>query len=188
MGSQSHYPPLRRQPGRDTFRLLLLEPGQAEDSITCQLRTVSVSESESQDEYPTYEAVSHVWGSKDATFPIRLGAWSVPVRENLYRFLKQIRSPDKSLTLWIDALTINQLSFDERAYQVQIMDKIYKGARRALVWLGTEDNEGLLAMDLIEQISETPSSAAHISFSDYMALQSWAQRSYWTRTWVRTNE
>lgn len=103
--SQSHYPHLPRENGRDNFRLLVLKPGRPDDNIKCDLRIVDLSESENEQHELGYEAVSHVWGSeKDPTTLIELGAWLVPVRENLYDFLKQIRSLDEHKTLWVDAL------------------------------------------------------------------------------------
>lgn len=64
------------------------------------------------------------------------------------------------------------------------MDRIYKSAERAIVWLGSEDDNGLLAMDLIERIAETPASAADITQIEHEALLSWSRRAYWTRCWV----
>ena len=104
MGSQNHYSLLPNDTAQQSFRLLELEPGQSEDQVICELRTVSLPASESAKCPFSYEAVSHVWGSKKTFFPIRVGAWPVPVRENLYHFLKQVRDPNKRMTLWIDAL------------------------------------------------------------------------------------
>lgn len=105
MGSQNHYSRLPKHSGQDRFRLLDLKAGSPEDQVVCELRTVTLSEFESQSNLHPYEAVSHVWGSDhDAEFPIRVGSWPVPVRKNLFSFLKQVRDPSRKMTLWIDAL------------------------------------------------------------------------------------
>jgi hypothetical protein len=38
--------------------------------------------------------------------------------------------------LWIDAISINQDNAEERNEQVKIMDKIYRGASKVLIWIG----------------------------------------------------
>lgn len=104
MDSQNHYSVLSKRAGREDFRLLVLEPGQPGDQIICELHNVSLADVENPRNSKTYEAVSHVWGSKEPLIPVRVGARPVPVRENLYDFLNQVRDPDNTMTLWIDAL------------------------------------------------------------------------------------
>jgi hypothetical protein len=44
--------------------------------------------------------------------------------------------------IWIDALCINQKDIEERAAQVRLMGKIYRQARRVIIWLGEENTDG----------------------------------------------
>ena len=168
----------------DTFRLLELEPSEFSDPITCRLRIAELPNARSSELPVAYEAVSYAWGPESPTFEIHVGAWPVLVRENLWEFLLQKRHVTEQATLWIDALCINQSNPSERAYQVQLMDHIYQGARHALVWLGPEDPNSVVAMKMVEEISQESSSDVPICQSDFEALLAWSYRPYWTRTWV----
>ncbi|KAK3054194.1 hypothetical protein LTR09_004972 [Extremus antarcticus] len=184
MEARRHYEPLPQRLGPDGFRLLDLEPGQPGEPISCRLRTVLLSDHSDKTGPVAYEAVSYAWGPEQPQFPIRLNGSPIYVRENLWRFLRQRKHPTGSATLWIDALCIDQSDPDERAHQVQLMDEIYKGARRVLLWLGTADFESLAATAAIKEIVERPLTAIKITDSDCRALHTWSQRPYWSRTWV----
>jgi hypothetical protein len=184
MESYGHHRPLPERNGQYAFRILTLEPGTPDDEIICNLRTAEVALTGDSVRHPVYEAVSHAWGPRSPTCRIRLGAWGVEVREALFQFLQQIRSPIQPLSLWIDALCIDQKNLDERRYQVEHMDRIYKYARRSVVWLGIADEASSLAMDAIQDISELPSNIANLSDIQHHALVQWSNRPYWTHTWV----
>lgn len=57
------------------------------------------------------------------------------VTQNLWRFLKQA-SKTQFGWLWIDALSIDQHSPEERSHQVGITSDIFSNAWRVVVWLG----------------------------------------------------
>jgi len=52
-------------------------------------------------------------------------------------------------TLWIDATCINQSSVEEKYYHLPVMGKIYSQAQGVMIWLGEEDGDGHLGMDIL---------------------------------------
>jgi len=55
--------------------------------------------------------------------------------------------------LWVDAICINQLNFEERSIQLLVMRQIYKSARRPVVWLGAEKNGSKKAVNFITSLA-----------------------------------
>jgi hypothetical protein len=56
----------------------------------------------------------------------------------LYLFVQQakMRPQRFSCWLWIDALSIDQSKYDERAHQIVIMSLIFGRADQVIAWLG----------------------------------------------------
>ncbi|RYC55652.1 hypothetical protein CHU98_g10557 [Xylaria longipes] len=65
------------------------------------------------------------------------------VGRNVETGLRRLRQEDKTIRIWIDAICINQIDFEERAQQVSIMSLIYSYATTVHIWLG----EGNLVVD-----------------------------------------
>lgn len=185
MEPRNHYPPLPQNPGSRAFRLLTLEPGESHKDLVCQLRIINPEDALSEEQLPTYDAVSYAWGNTTPDHEILLGAWQVLIRENLWQLLKHLRHSERRAVFWIDALCIDQSCYEERAAQVQMMDEIYKHARCVVVWLGLPLLDGLPAMHLVKEVAARGvGQHEKISSSDFEALSFWAHRPYWSRTWV----
>lgn len=75
------------------------------------------------------------------------------ISKNLYIALQHVRPAEKTLTLWIDALCINQRDDAERSAQVQKMQKIYGRASEVLIWLGPEADGSASAIKLASKIA-----------------------------------
>jgi hypothetical protein len=56
------------------------------------------------------------------------------------------------MTLWIDALCIDQGRLVERNAQVARMGEIYQNSDNVLIWLGPESKDGLLALSTISRV------------------------------------
>lgn len=125
------YKPINKD-SRD-IRLLTLRRGEWQDDIDCGLHVVSL------DENPKYEALSYTWGSGSSTKPIFVNSNEVRVTVNLEAALRHIRSANRSHTLWIDALCINQDDVAEKTHQVALMGEMYKGCTSCYAWLGCPD-------------------------------------------------
>ena len=58
------------------------------------------------------------------------------MRRNLHDALIQLRSPDRDITLWVDAICINQNNRVEKTEQISKMHDIYSKAHNICIWLG----------------------------------------------------
>lgn len=183
MAPGNRYPPLTKGPEQSTIRIVTLEPGQSGEDIVCHLQVASLPEPEIQDDAVFYDALSYAFGPETPTRSITLDAWTVVVRKNLWHCLHQIRHPTRQTSLWVDSLSINMHDAEEHASQVSMMDKIYRGARQVLVWLGTGDGDSTMAMRMIREAATPVPERTERDESDYRALLSWSRRPYWNRTW-----
>ena len=128
----------------DNIRLLCLLPSENESAILqCKLLDYSLR---SDTRIHLYEALSYVWGNQDVTLPIQVDGLEFPITINLHAALSCLRDHSFPRIIWVDAICIDQDNLQERAYQVQLMAKLYSKAQRVIVWLGeeTEDTEGAL--------------------------------------------
>lgn len=153
------------------FRLLTLHPrypdshdnaSPGEDlPISCTLIPYSRNQS------PPYKALSYTWGDASNKVPIRVNDSTFEVTTNLYAALEHIREDTSAVTLWIDAICINQLDDSEKTEQVKMMREIYDSSEHARAWLGlAEDGTDhaleelnrigslLIAKELVEPIKE----------------------------------
>jgi hypothetical protein len=125
---------------------------------------------------PRFTALSYTWGSPNDPQSILLNGYPVSVTANLHVALMHLRSAERDLTFWIDALCINQAWVHERG-QVSLMRDIYMVAEEVLVWLGPAEQEDALSW---------PSPVAQ-DFDTNDALGVYldiASRPYWTRVWI----
>ncbi|KAI0454623.1 heterokaryon incompatibility protein-domain-containing protein [Xylaria acuta] len=162
------YPPL---PDEDALRLLTLKAGEFFDPLEGDLVPVGFSAK------PKYLALSYTWGDPTpeqpdlpATFTkqvvdsdsdshepakcgreatLALNGHDVPIGHNLALALRYLRSASHPLTLWVDAVCINQADIDERNAQVALMALIYSRAAAVVTWLGLNGPEvvGALTFD-----------------------------------------
>jgi Heterokaryon incompatibility protein (HET) len=122
--------PLCRE--RDEIRLVWLMPGGWDDPIICELRVVSL------DKVPSYSAVSYVWGDSTQSESISVNGEDFHVTANLNTVLQYLRHERYIRVLWIDALCIHQGNNEEKAWQVDLMGRIYRNNTNAVFWIGRE--------------------------------------------------
>lgn len=96
---------------------------------------------------PSYYALSYSWGSQERPYSISIGGWNFPIGENLHSALLSLRSQinGESLSLWVDAICIDQVCTRERNHQVGIMGQIYSKCKEVFVWLGETSLSGVTA-------------------------------------------
>jgi hypothetical protein len=134
---------------REEIRLLVLLPdppplalGQTrlpfptgEQPVYCHLATFPLSSA------PSYVAVSYTWATEDGdsrkSQPLIIcpehadgGKTVIWITTNCANTLRQVRARSKIDVVWVDAVCINQDQISERNYQVGMMDRIYKRAKR----------------------------------------------------------
>jgi hypothetical protein len=104
-----------------------------------------------------YEALPYAWGSPKDPVDIFVRSpdshGTISVTQNLAEALRYLRYEDKTRTLWIDAICVNQLDMAERSSQVKRMADIYSAASRVVVWLGPESDDSTLAIECCQLIS-----------------------------------
>jgi hypothetical protein len=87
-----------------------------------------------------YEALSYVWGSPTGDRPIRCDNKLLLVTSNCESALRHLREAERTRTLWVDAICIDQSddeeSVQERNRQVALMGEVYRLATRTFCWLG----------------------------------------------------
>ncbi|KIW09414.1 uncharacterized protein PV09_00304 [Verruconis gallopava] len=214
-GGQSIYTPL--DTSKSQIRVLALYP--SEDNpvapIVASLHVQSLDE-EVYIATPTfrqYIALSYTWGPQASTSTIQIDGHEFPVTISLEAALQAMRKRDKHRSFgpavqwphntksptywWIDQICINQADIDERNQQVALMRRIFKRANSVHVWLGEEEDDSSLAMDLINTLGATPARAPGEKTIDYpkfgveqvdkhwRALYALFKRPWWSRVWIR---
>ncbi|RYP87628.1 hypothetical protein DL769_000487 [Monosporascus sp. CRB-8-3] len=89
-------------------------------------------------DYPeaAFETLSYVWGDaslKEST--IIIDGHVLSIAKTLGSALRHLRTRDRPLCIWIDAICINQGDEDEKSDQVALMGDIYRRCSHVNVWL-----------------------------------------------------
>jgi hypothetical protein len=115
------------------IRLLHLAPGALNEPVKGTLESVRLDQVIGR-----YRALSYRWGPGPASHLVEIDGKSIPVRHNLYEFLRRLRSDDVlDMPLWTDAICIDQGSATERNHQVELMQNIYRNSCVTVVWLSS---------------------------------------------------
>ena len=96
------------------IRLLTNEPKKkgSTESLRCQVEHASLSNP------PSYVALSCHWRIPDLTRSMLVSGKTVPVTVNLELALRRLQSLGQ-LTVWADAIRINQADVEEKSLQIQ---------------------------------------------------------------------
>ena len=192
MDSEGIYAPLQKS--CNEIRLLALDSAKGEDvSIVGHLNTIFL------DVEPEYVALSHCWGDPAVTEPIQIGEKTLKVTTNLALALQKLRSLYSQRQFWIDAISINQASVQERNIEVLRM-----GAAFVIAWLGSGDQPikmdgkdmrmnlelGITLLSDLIQITDVEDENQLAAFSKVRECWSWESlqaildRDYWKRIWI----
>ena len=178
---------------KNQIRLIHISPAAHDgDTIRCRFTVASL------DHRPHYEALSYVWGDSTRAHSIRVDDRFMPVTDNLYAALRRLRLRDKDLTLWVDALCINQSNLNEKMHQVSRMAEIYKQASQVIIWLDEGWDGSDLAMEFLRVIGDDASLHLHPSLNPHVTVEGLTlesielrghlirifNRPWWTRTWT----
>ena len=116
------------------IRLLTLYPGKRIDPVTTTIKTVSLENK------PLYKTISYAWGDLTDTRPITIGTYAFKVTTNLETALRYLRCESQPVTLWVDAVCINQANNEEKSQQVRLMAEIFEKCQEVFIWLGSPSN------------------------------------------------
>ena len=128
------------------IRVLDILPGNPNSQVHFRLREKSLGDGD------IYYAVSYAWGPPVFTHKIYSAQGFIRVTENLWEALNRYRKANELMTLWVDAICINQANIQERSQQILLMRSIYSESKRVLVWLGPESPLILPAFEFIKRI------------------------------------
>ncbi|KAK4199557.1 hypothetical protein QBC40DRAFT_340419 [Triangularia verruculosa] len=116
--------------GSTNFRLMRLNPGILGQAVSCTLEELALQNA------PPYKALSYAWdnaisrsssNSSPSTMMISCNNVPITVSTNLYAALQRLRSKDKVVNLWVDA--------------------VYEQAEEVAIWLGSKRDDDDLAED-----------------------------------------
>lgn len=130
------------------IRLIRLTHNEADDVLSAVIENVSI------DTNPDFVALSYVWGPQEPSTPILFGKSELRIGLNLDRVLRLLVRQGWSDKLYVDRLSIDQDSLDERAQQVLLMGEIFGKAKMVLVWLGDATSNTKLAFETISSLAK----------------------------------
>ncbi|KAN0110935.1 Heterokaryon incompatibility protein (HET) domain containing protein [Hyaloscypha variabilis] len=148
--SRYEYKPL--DPSQREFRLLHILPendATSEDESSTDPVRCTVSHA-SLDSAPPYDALSYTWGDPSTQTTIVVDGADFLATPNFEAGLRHLRKKDEIVTLWVDALCINQSDIPEKNFQLKQMREIYVQAKSVIAWLGPSNENSEEAMKWIE--------------------------------------
>jgi hypothetical protein len=177
--------------GQQQIRLLMVEKKTPFSSPSCSLLSLGLHET------PPYEAISYTWDGQTPDQPLIVNGRCLRVTRNAWDIVRSRATRKTVRWLWIDAICINQEDTVEKSSQVAMMDKIYKGADRVIIWLentGVTSSEALLAFSLVEAAGRRANSGVlqeGLASNDklgsvrmWKALERLVTHNYWFRIWI----
>lgn len=145
-----------------------------------------------------YEALSWCWGTDDPKHLLLINerdehgvskTFKFRIKKQLALALLYLRYPDRTRTLWIDAVCINQGDPRERSHQVQLMPDIYTRAEEVCIWLGEHDAASEVAIPFVrdeimgmQNFENLLRDTRHAE--KWRALMLLMQRKWFSRRWV----
>jgi len=190
------------------IRVLRLHHGSGQGNITCTLKkrllpptvTASTENPGNRFQQPDLDCttLSYQWGKPKRNLrKIQCNGVGFLVTSNLYSALVHLRNPDSDISLWIDAICINQKNDSEKGSQVQRMGEIYYRSKRTVIWLGEGgflSREAFLACSIMASRHEDGADQSRLS----TFVRPWdplgilppflililLRRSYFTRIWI----
>lgn len=206
----------------DAIRVLTIEPGDFLDGLVCTLVPIAFSERPKyvalsytwgnpylDKSKPSSRNFNGLRGRVETPPPgqessaasdfvcLTMNGQTFQIRYNLNHALLYLRSPTYPITIWADAICINQADEKERNKQVSLMSFIYTRATNVVVWLGTKDYSSTVSQlrpmsiewkaGLTQHFAAALAGASKMRCSPKPDLGTFtriAQSTYWTRLWI----
>jgi hypothetical protein len=166
---------------KNQIRILTILPAETNDDLCCNLRHVDIDAAKSL----KYEALSYRWEeSPETPQTIWIDGCTFVVSHSLFVAMSSLRSSKRSRSIWIDAISINQVNDDDRddekKVQISLMGKIYCFAYEVVIWLGPAADGSDNVMDIIA--SNDVEAMQSVKFAD--GFHKLLLRSWFYRTWI----
>ncbi|KAI9691560.1 MAG: hypothetical protein M1822_007631 [Bathelium mastoideum] len=177
---------------RGYIRVLQLRAGSFENpDIECELIVQAFDKDKRLEQ--RFEALSWCWGTAKPTKYLSIHknkkVYAKWVNAELFSALKALRHPKEHRFLWIDAVSINQESPQEKNHQVEMMAEIYGHADQVCVWLGDGDEASHMALNFIrKEVLQLQNfdelCESELASEKWGALLNLMQRPWFSRRWV----
>lgn len=136
-----------------------------------------------------YSAVSYTWGDPTPHHELLIGLdtqWtSLPITKSADLLLRYLRDANKTTSLWIDSVCLNQRDQAEKDQQIPLMGQIYAHAGNVHIWLGDDGIEhAQRAFSLMRRIELEGRGRLRPERDDFLCLERFFNRSWFTRRWV----
>ncbi|RFN50245.1 het-domain-containing protein [Fusarium flagelliforme] len=178
------------------LRLKIADPGSG-----CHLAPPIPPESCYRFQWGDFATLSYTWGDPRDTETIIINNVEMRVSINLAAALRSFRELNffnGQFKLWADAVCINQADLDERSSQVAMMRDLYTSSWTTMAFLGAAADQSDKALALLKtlavcEVNKTTSQLRDIlqdnpaylgGHGEWLALQAFLQRGYWSRLWV----
>jgi hypothetical protein len=119
--------------GQKCIRVLEIaaSPNIKTNRVRCNFKVIDL------DENPRFTALSYVWGKDPpGESSITCDGVRIPVTQSCESALSHMQRRFGQLTIWVDAVCINQGDLAEKAQQIPLMGEIYSRADSIYIWLG----------------------------------------------------
>ena len=104
------------------------------------------------DDCPEYTAYSYVWGDDTPVMHINSGGGlHIELAASAAEIIEELSSGAAGF-IWIDTLCIDQGDPEEKSKQVELMAEVYSSAKRVIVWLGRQMQDGDLALRFVSEL------------------------------------
>lgn len=149
---------------------------------------------------PPFYALSHAWGSGEASDYVECDDHHLAVTSRLLSGLKTLGQEFPTAQFWIDAININQDDETEKSIQVPLMAKIYSTAEKIVVWLGPSAEKsdmlmrsqhdlnrtlsGLEQVEIVEKLTLVDLGLPPFEHPVWLAAFRLCEREYFSRLWV----
>jgi hypothetical protein len=190
--STFNYHPLESD---EHIRALKVLQGEYGSPLDCELISFNLAES-FRKKTVRYAALSYYWGTDEAHNEIQIRRFPKDsaeadkffVKSNLFAALQQFRRKDRPVTLWIDAICIDQKNNAEKAHQISKMQEIYNTATNVCIWLGPATPTSDIALLFIKEVLDLEGFdnliKDELNLYKWFALAELMRNRWFTRRWV----
>ncbi|KAH8724216.1 heterokaryon incompatibility protein-domain-containing protein, partial [Phaeosphaeriaceae sp. PMI808] len=144
-----------------------------------------------------FNALSYTWGEPSPMRKVLINNQIFKIRESLWHFLN-VAAQDPEIhnkQIWVDQISINQASIEERNHQVGLMGHIYTQASKVFMWLGTSTrycnrtmihlSNGCISRVLKDPTRmDTEALLRIMKFYSSPKFTALLKRPYWRRLWI----
>lgn len=168
-----------------SIRVLTLQPGLSQaDQDDTQAPLVGQLHVVSMDSHPAFTALSYVWGPySEPRDTVICNGIKIDITANCKEALLALRRISGPITVWVDAICINQQDDDEKATQLPLMEEIYSWSQTVYIWLGHGSESSDRAMDWLRKASTLSICLMPLCFSQFFTT--WQLVTGFLRYWLR---